>query len=77
MKNLAKVGAAVSTAVVTLWVLTGVAFATPPTAESIVTASATSLKDELLDIAAAVAPFAAALVAVMIGWRFARRVVKL
>ena len=54
-----------------------VAFAAPDTsAASTVTAGALTLKDTLVSIATTVLPYAAAILAIVVGWRLAKRFVR-
>lgn len=57
--------------VAALWVTAAFAQAGP--AETAVTAGATSLQSELVGIGVAVLPLAAVVVAISMGWRFAKR----
>jgi hypothetical protein len=54
-------------------VMVALASASTPTAESVVTAGAEDVKDQVLAIGLAVVPFGAALLAVTLGWRFAKK----
>lgn len=51
----------------------GVALADPVTPESVIGSGASTIKDSLLSIATTVLPYAAAVIAVVLGWRLARR----
>lgn len=53
--------------------LAGIAGASPSATTTAVTDGAESLKDELVAIATGVLPYAAAVVAIMFGWRLAKR----
>lgn len=64
------------TFVVSFALLGAVAWATP-TPEGIVSGGASDLKDSLFAVATAVMPFAAGVIAIGLGWRFARRALKL
>ena len=66
-------GLAAVVAVPVVLVLTASAALAAATPSSIVGGAASSLKDELLSVAGTVAPFAAIVGAVAIGWRFAKR----
>jgi hypothetical protein len=55
--------------------MSGMAFAVDPTPESLVNTSAGTLQSSLLAVATAVLPYAAVLIAVVVGWRFVRKVV--
>ncbi|MCA1726975.1 MAG: hypothetical protein LC722_04810 [Actinobacteria bacterium] len=76
MRKIGK-GLGVIVGALSLMVVSAVAaFATPPDPATVVSGSAESLKNSLLDIAVAVLPYAAILLAVTIGWRFARKFVR-
>lgn len=54
----------------------GLAFAVDPTPSDVVTSGTSALQTQLLTVAQAVLPVAAVLLAVGVGWRFARKVIK-
>lgn len=57
----------------TLMALAGAAFAEDSASTAAVVAGATTLKTEMLAIGTAVLPFAAAVLALSLGWRFAKK----
>ena len=59
-----------------LVLMAGMAAAVDASPETVVGDAASSLKSSLLAVAVAVLPYAAVLVAVSIGWRFARRALR-
>lgn len=75
MKKLVALPAAIG--LLLTFVYVGIANAAPDAnAVSTVTAGSLTLKDTLVDVAGNVLPFAAAIVAIGIGWRLARRFVR-
>lgn len=72
-----KLAAGLGTFWLTLGVYVGTAYAdADQTAVSSVTSGATTLKDTLVAVATAVLPFAAAILAIVFGWRMVRRFVR-
>lgn len=72
-----KVGiAATAGTLASVGLLGSVAGATPSATETAVTGAATTLKDEMISIGTAVLPLGAAVLALTMGWRFARKFVR-
>jgi len=71
-----RTGLVVAMAMICVFVLATVAGATSPDPSTVVGDAAGDLKDEVLAIAAIVLPYAAILVALTLGWRFARKFVR-
>ncbi len=70
-QRVAVIGATLSTLV-----MVGAGMAYADTATAAVTGGAGTLKDDLLSIATTVLPYAALVLAVTIGWRFAKKFVR-
>ncbi|MCC7078746.1 MAG: hypothetical protein IT198_16640 [Acidimicrobiia bacterium] len=66
----------VATAVVMSLMVSGVAALAQATPETVVSGGAEDVKDSLLAIAGTVLPYAAVVLAITLGWRFAKRFVR-
>lgn len=76
MKNLRRLISVVSMASLALFVMASTAFAAPPTPAEVVGDGAESIVTQLTNILVALLPIVAPLAAIVIGWRLARRFVK-
>lgn len=77
MKSMLRRMAAVVVGAVSLVVLSvTAALAQDPDPSTVVGGAAETLKDEILQVAVAVLPYAAIVTALFIGWRFAKRFVR-
>jgi hypothetical protein len=77
MKNLVKNLTLIATvSALALFLMAGVAGATPPTPAEVVTDGASGVVDSLTDVIVALLPIIVPLLAIVMGWRLARRFIK-